>query len=155
MIKDNFKLKGHYKIIVKDYGKVIKEIDIDNTIMKLQCYELADVLLGSAGDLEFRYCAVGTGTTAVTVNDTVLDTEIFRTYRGALTRDNYRVFAEFNILKGEANTTLNEIGIFCSSTATSSADTGKLWSRVILSGGLVKTSSMEILIQYTVEFIPA
>lgn len=154
-IKNDIQLKGEYKLIVKENGKVIREQIIENTIMRNPCYELADVLSGSIGDLEVKYLAVGDGDTATTNTDTSLDNEVFRTFRGSLTRNGYVVFSEFNILKAEANTTLKEMGIFVGSSASSSVDTGKLWSRVLINPPLLKTSSIELLVQYTVTFIRA
>lgn len=143
-------LKGQYKIIVFEDGKIVNKIIIDNAIMKLQAYQMADILQGSTGDLELRYCAIGTGTNPTTINDTKLQTEYFRVFRGALARDGYKVIAEFNFLKSEANTDWKEIGVFCGTNATSTVNAGKLWSKAGIT--LNKTSSQEVLVQYSVNF---
>jgi hypothetical protein len=87
--------------------------------------------------------ALGTGNTAITNTDTTLDTEIFRTPI-TLQEDvtTGEIVTTFTVLDSEAVGSLEEIGIFGGSTATASADTGTLISRILWSK--VKTNSEEI-----------
>lgn len=144
-----FNLEGKFKItkINKVTGEVIK-YDIKNTIMDAILTEMAETLRGTASDYEILYFALGTGSTAVTTTDTTLDTEIFRTAVATeSTPTTGQVEHTFIVLDSEAVATIAEIGIFGGSTATASADTGKLISRVLWSE--VKSNSEELNVTYT------
>lgn len=149
-IKEELGIKGIFRFILKEAKKHdIVQVQ-ENTIMKLPLYGLINTFLGYAVDLSVQRCAVGTGTTPVLVTDTILDAEYYRVYRTDLYRDSYTMFSEFIFTKSEANTTLTEAGIFLNAaTCTSSPDTGTLWSRVLLSPAIVKTSAQELVVQYT------
>ena len=106
--------------------------------------QLVDTLKGSSSDLEIEYLALGTGNTPITDTDTTLDTEIFRT--AYTTRDDAAgtgvLKHTFIVLDSEAVATIEEIGIFGGSTATATADTGTLISRILWNK--VKTNQEEI-----------
>lgn len=144
------KIKGVYKFILKEQGKPDKVQISENMIMRSPLYNLINTFLGYTSDLSVQRCAVGTGTSAVLVTDTKLASEYYRVYRSDLYRDSYTLFSEYIFLKSEANTTLTEAGIFLNSaTCTATADTGDLWSRVLISPAIVKTSAQELVVQYT------
>jgi hypothetical protein len=102
-----------------------------------------EALQGETPDLEIKYLALGTSNTPVTVLDTKLGVEIFRTpiaaqsitAKGELT-------TEFIVLYNVAGGQIEEIGIFGGSTATSTADSGTLISRILWSKA--KTNSEEL-----------
>lgn len=152
-MKNDLNLKGMFHVKHFRKGKLINERKIYNTMMRDSVYLLIGALQGATPNLEIKYCAVGTGTTAVSSLDTLLDTEYFRTYKAGLNRDGYLLLADFTFTKAEANTTLNELGIFCGTTATVTVDTGTLWSRQLLNPPIVKTSDDELVVQYSVNFI--
>jgi hypothetical protein len=93
--------------------------------------------------MELKYLAVGTDNTPITDSDTKLGNEIFRTQ---FTSSSVTGTAELTslaiILEAEAIGTIEEIGIFAGSTATVSADSGILVSRILWHR--VKTSNDEI-----------
>jgi hypothetical protein len=150
MIIEKLIVKGNYKFILKETGKPDIVRRVDNMIMRSPLYAMINTLLGYTPDLSVQRCAVGTGTTAVAVDNTQLAAEYARVYRSDLYRDGYMLFSEFVFTKSEANTTLTEAGVFLNAvTCTATANTGDLWSRVLLSPAIAKTSAQELVIQYT------
>jgi hypothetical protein len=136
---------GKFEIIVKnkETGEITEEIKF-NRVMDNVLDKLVKTLQGDAPDLEIEYLALGTGNTAITDSDTTLDTEIFRTpytLRDA-TLGTGIMEHTFVVLDTEAVATIEEIGIFGGSTATASADTGTLISRILWHK--VKSNSEEI-----------
>jgi hypothetical protein len=110
--------------------------------------QLVGCFKGDSPDIEIFYLALGTGNTAVTDTDTTLDTEIFRTPISVQTDvDTGEILTEFIVLDSEAVGNIEEIGIFGGSTATASADTGTLISRILWSK--IKTSSEEYTFRRT------
>jgi len=140
--------KGQFVIKVKNKitGETTEEI-INNRIMNAALNKLVEVLEGNAPDLEIKYLAVGTGNTAITDTDTQLATEIFRTEPVVDTTRTAtgQAETEFVLLDSEAVAQIEEIGIFCGSTAGAGANTGTLLSRILWSKN--KTNSEEISIK--------
>lgn len=97
--------------------------------------------------LKINYFALGTGTTTPSVNDTQLAAEAFRkqvTQRLALVFD---VQTTCSIGASEANFHIYEIGVFCGDSATSTANSGTLLSRVLVD--IDKNSNMVLNIVRT------
>ncbi len=148
--------KGQFVITVKDKvtGKITEET-INNRIMNVALNKFIEVLEGNAPDLEIKYLAVGTGNAAITDTDTQLSSEIFRTEPVI---DTTRIATgqsetEFTLLDSEAVAQIEEIGIFCGSTAGAGANTGTLLSRILWSKN--KTNSEEITIKRTDKVVRA
>ena len=131
---NQFGWQGEFVIEVKNKitGKVTKTI-IKNRVMDSVLNKLAETLIGVAPNLELKYLALGTGTTAITDSDTALDTEIFRTAESTAPARTAlgQIETEFMVLDFEAVATIEEIGIFVGSGATGSADSGTLLSRIL------------------------
>lgn len=107
----------------------------------------------SIDDLDINYTALGSGTTAFTLADTVLDVEEFRKTTTLKTRSTDTLRTITTILDTEANTfTINELGTFANGTGT--VDTGNLLSRVVFTDPLTKTSSnaLNIVHRYKVVY---
>ena len=138
MINDKLGWQGTFRIKTKDGEEIIH-----NRIMDAALIELLKVLTGDTTDIELKYLAIGTDNTPVTNTDTQLGNEIFRTQ---FTSSSVTGTAELTslaiLLEAEAIGTIEEIGIFAGSTATSTVDTGILVSRILWHR--VKTSSDEI-----------
>lgn len=130
---------GGYDIIInKKYYETVK-----NRLMDTVLTQMIGLYKGDTADLEIFYLALGTGDTAVTDTDTTLDTEIFRTPITTQTDvATGEILTSFSVLDTEAVATIKEIGIFGGSTATASANTGTLISRILWTK--VKTNSEEI-----------
>lgn len=136
--------QGIFKIKVfnKDTGK-FEEETICNRIMDSALEELINVLNNVSPDLEIKYLALGTSNTPVADNQTQLGAEIFRTqYQSREVTGTGELTTSFTVLDTEAVGQIEEIGIFAGSTATSSANTGVLVSRILWSKN--KTNREEI-----------
>ena len=111
---------------------IINEETIFNRITDLGLNTWADALVGTASDIEIKFLALGTDDSVLDDTDTQLGVEVFRTQDTALSRTATGITqSEFFLLDSEALNTIKEIGIFCGSTATSSADTGLMLSRIL------------------------
>jgi hypothetical protein len=137
--------KGKWKIEVIDSKtrQLIDSTEVNNRIMDAVLDELVKILQGEATDLKIEYMALGTSNVAIANNQTQLGAEIFRTTpvqfdsltTGTLT-------TKFIVLDSEAVGQIEEIGIFGGSTATGTANTGTLISRILWSRN--KTANEEI-----------
>ena len=140
--------QGKFIIRVKNKitGKVTEEV-INNRVMNVVLNQLSDTLMGNAPDLEIKYLALGISNAPVSDNQTQLGEEIFRTQpvNGPVRTQTGQIETEFIVLDTEAVGTIEEIGIFVGSSATASADTGTLLSRILWHKE--KTNSEEITIK--------
>lgn len=126
----------------KDTGQ-IEETQIKNRVMNAALDELLKVLQGNTTDLEVAYLALGTSNTAVTDTQTQLGTEIFRTQLQSSSKTGTgELTSLFIVLDSEAVGQIEEIGIFGGSSASASANSGTLISRILWSRN--KTASEEI-----------
>lgn len=141
--KLGWKGKFVFKIRNIETGEVKIE-EVENRIMDARLDDLINTLDGVAPDITIKYLAIGTGNTAITDSDTVLDTEYFRTAPSIAPANSGtgEVTTEFRILDNEGNCQIEEVGIFVGAAATGSADSGKLLSRILWSHE--KTSSEEL-----------
>lgn len=152
MENDNFFLKGEYRVRVIDQnGKTKHDCVYKNIIVKAGRSAIIS-RIGNATptyDLLAEYIAVGTGTNAPADTDTTLQTETAR--KAVLSRstsdDVGAISTTFNA--GDIPTsTLKEIGLFIDSTATATADTGVLLSRVAVD--LAVTALDSVFIDYRI-----
>jgi hypothetical protein len=148
---DNIGHQGFYKI-TKRYkdGKI--EVEVKNAITSLAVNKYVKALTGVSTDLEIKYLAIGNGNKAIDNADQLLDNEIFRTFYQFRTETaNNELTVEFTITDAEAVGQWEELGIFVGSSATGTADTGLMLSRVLYSDE--KTNLEEITIQYISRFL--
>ncbi|MFZ5352736.1 MAG: hypothetical protein ACOZCL_08435 [Bacillota bacterium] len=117
--------------------------EINNRVMDAALNELIEILIGNAADIDVKYLALGTSNAAVTDSQTQLGNEIFRTqYINRERSATGEVTSKFVVLDNEAVAQIEEIGIFGGSTATATANTGTLISRILWSRN--KSNSEEI-----------
>jgi len=134
---------GEFKIKIKHPDGTIEEDYVKNRITNTALQAIINILDNIDPNLDIKYLAVGTDGTAINDNDTQLGTEIFRTqFQSSDNSATGQFTTTFAILDSEAVATWAEIGIFCGSSATSSADTGVMLSRILYSR--VKTALEEI-----------
>lgn len=145
-INEGIKRKGKYEIHVKNIKTCqVEKFKIDNIITVLALTEIAPILTGVAPDIEIKYLAVGNDNTPVTGGEIALGNETFRTAVATLTIPIfYLVQSTFTILPAEAIGQIEEVGIFCGTTAGAGADSGLLLSRILWSH--TKTADEEISI---------
>jgi hypothetical protein len=135
---------GTYEIFVN--GKLEKTIK--NRILDAALDQFIKILQGTAPNMQIKYLAVGTGGNAISGSDTQLQTEIFRTPVTSQTKTaTGEVKTEFVIFNDEAIGAIKEIGIFGGSSATGTANTGVLISRILWNFN--KTADKEINIRRT------
>lgn len=104
--------------------------------------------LAAITDIEVNYTALGTGTTTPANGDTTLVTE---TYRKLVASQSYSSNIAYNTafyLASDTNGTFYEHGIFINGTA--SADSGTLFSRVLLNNptGITKSASETLTVEH-------
>lgn len=99
-----------------------------------------------------NYGALGTGSTAVTDADSVLDTEVKRKQVASTAQTNDQVSIDFYYSKSDTNGTYQEFGLFIDGTST--VDTGLMFNRA-LTGGWTKSSleSMTVSIQININAV--
>ena len=134
MIKDILGWAGDFDLTIKENGQIKETIHIKNRITNTALDAIVNILDNIDPNLDIKFLAIGTDNTPLDDNDTQLGNEIFRTQ--FLTSDNDAIgqfTTTFAILDGEAVATWQEIGIFCSDSATTSLNTGILLSRILFS----------------------
>lgn len=142
--------QGYFDIKVYRSGNLYKHDIIKNIITDVVLNKEIEILLGNAPDMEIQYMAFGTSNTAPSVSDTQLGSESARFQpttaftRTAIGTVEGSVFLASGDLVGVS---IREIGVFCGSGATSSANTGTLLSRILWS--FDKTANDEIEVTRT------
>jgi hypothetical protein len=127
--------KGACALILRngETGK-IKSVDfVKNTFVTAGKNSIASALSGVTSNNQgiITYCAVGTNTTAPTLADTHLGTELFRKLVSVRSvSGNVATFQTFFTIS-EANGTLREAGLF-GDDASSTPDTGTLFSKLAI-----------------------
>jgi hypothetical protein len=143
---DNFiKYSGEYhiKVINKVTCEVVRDDVIKNMVTDLALNKLINVLKGDDSNMEVAYFALGDSTTAVSASQTTLGNEIFRTaFLSKWNSGTGQVTSSTYIIDTEVVGTIEEMGIFCGPSATITADTGNMLSRILWHH--VKTSLEEI-----------
>lgn len=136
-LNEDLKLRGEYVIEARDAhtGQLIKRYRLDNMLMAInrtiRVQMLQGTYAGAITDLDIKYFAFGTGTTAAADTQTRLVTESFRKFYTKKTLINSSTLQTVcSVGPGEANFTIREIGVFCGASATASANSGIMLSRV-------------------------
>ena len=136
-------MQGYFEIEVKENGKTKEKVKIKNLIMNNALDEVLKSLQDFTVDIGIKYLALGTSNTANTNALTQLGNEIFRTQFVDQDKvDIGELRTIFTVLDSEAVAQIEEIGIFCGSSATSSANSGLMLSRILWSRN--KTNTEEI-----------
>jgi len=132
-MKEKLKWNGRYEINVIDKreNEIVDKILINNIITEEALVELLKPLYGDATDIDIKYLAVGTGTASITGVETSLGSELDRYYKVDQTTSGLNLRTDFTIGSTESQFVIKELGIFAGATATASAETGLLVSRVL------------------------
>lgn len=139
----------HYQEMVAELNRLCskRELVVKNRVVLTGRAVLARLLAGdNTYSGEINYGALGTGSTAISDSDSVLDTEVKRKQPASLIRTNDQIICDFYYSKADTNGTYQEFGMFIDGTSV--VDTGQLYNR-LLTGGWVKTSleSMTVSVQ--------
>jgi len=153
-ISNNIQLTGIWKVTIRDAktGKIKRVYIQKNIIPTVGRTLIANNLTATNPDhsMLINYTALGTGTTAVSNNDTTLDTEVYRKATASRTNSNNIAYVTAFYTATECNGTYYEAGLFCDATGT--ADSGVLFSRVLLNApnGISKSNTETLTIDYTI-----
>jgi hypothetical protein len=138
---------GQYEIIADDERFVI-----DNLITDAGLDMVRNALNGELASTEIRYLAVGTSATTPSTTQTQLGAEIFRTSFITSTKPaTGQLEKTAVILETEAVANIREIGIFAGSTATTTANSGIMISRVLYSRNKTNLESIQIVRRDTIQ----
>lgn len=139
-IKEQAGFRGEYEIEIIDTVTGKREIQkLKNTLTNINKDIHLAMLLGvttgyAFTDLDIKYFAFGDGSTAATATQTKLINERFRKQLTTKERPSGQNYVESIVSLGspDANFNIREIGVFAGSTATSTADSGKMISRIVV-----------------------
>lgn len=137
-MKENLKMKGHYTIEARDArtGKLVHTWEIDNLLTAvnrtIRAQMLAGEYTGDGTEIQIKYFAFGTGSTAPTVDDTQLESEVYRKQITQISVESGVVTSVVSLGASECNYIVREIGVFCGSSATAAANSGLLISRALV-----------------------
>lgn len=139
---------GMFKLIIKTKNN-IEIVKFYNRLLDIYFTELITALNGNTltlPDVKIKYLAIGDGTTAVQDDDTTLDNELFRCpISDQYTDTNGVLTSEFVITNTDFVGTIEEWGIFAGSSATGTADTGKLIARKLYTYEKLSTQEINII----------
>ncbi|MFA5768369.1 MAG: hypothetical protein WC871_02375 [Bacteroidales bacterium] len=141
--------QGRVEVILRD-GKTgaIKAVDeYKNMVVTAGKNSIADRLRGTDSKGVITYCAVGTGGTAPTEDDTELENELGRKLVSVRSVDGNDATFETFFTTSEVNGSLTEAGLF-GDAASATADSGTLFCRVQISR--TKTSNDTLSLVWTV-----
>jgi len=144
ILNNEFGHTGKYRIkTINKLNGTSYEEEIKNRLMDNTLDELLKVLQGTATDLEIKYLALGTDSTAITDTDAALGTEVFRVALTDITKTGTGELTSLAVvLDSEAVATIEEIGLFAGAAASAAADSGTLVSRILWHR--VKSNSEEL-----------
>lgn len=137
-VNDNVGFKGQYFIETIDTKTGERErIEVKNTLTNINKNIHLAMLFGdtsgySFDDLNIKYLAFGTGTTAAKATDTKLESEYYRKQVTTKTLNTTDGYLETIVSLGslECNITIREIGVFAGASATATANSGNMISRL-------------------------
>jgi len=111
-VKENTNLVGKVRLVLKDADGNVKETRVSNTVVTTGKNHIADQLAGTPAQAAMSHMAVGTGTTAVVVGNTTLETELDRNAFTSSTATANVVTYVADWAAGDATGALTEAGIF-------------------------------------------
>lgn len=133
---NDFPIKKHgsFAISIRDVETdEVEYSEVINTVMNDCLDELSKPLLGLSTNYQIKYLAVGSSSATVYTTQTQLGAEFFRTPVSSQTKSGTgQVKTYFYILSNEATASvINEVGIFCGSTASTTSNSGRMMSRIL------------------------
>jgi hypothetical protein len=138
--------QGQFDIFIKSQnGDWEHERTIKNTVVDSGLNLLREALRGTVTDAEIKYIAVGTSSASVTTSDTQLGSEVFRKAVFSKSIVGTGAVQTIAILDdAEAVANIQEIGVFAGSTASVTANSGIMISRILYSRNKTNLESVQI-----------
>ena len=146
MIGESIKISGEW-LFYLDNQLVKRE---KNMIVQAGLDILAALLINEQPNAIPFHLALGTGVTPASSADTKLQTEVFRKVVSSKTRTAAMVRLRTFLLASEAIGTWIEFGIFMA--GTNILNSGTLLNRILLAGGISKTSNTYLTIETRITF---
>ena len=146
---DKLQPKGYVRVkVINEDGTIASSYEFKNQIVTAGKNLLRDFLKGDtlAG---IKYVALGTGTTAVADTDTQLETEVYRTTPTDIALENGVLHLYFFVPSADISGTFTELGLFAND-ATTTFNTGTLFSRTVPSTAISKTNTQALTIQWDI-----
>lgn len=138
---------GQFEISIGDERFLINNIITDAGLNMIR-----NALNGELTSTEIRYLALGTSSTAVSATQTQLGAEIFRTpFINTAKPDIGQLEKTAVVLDSEAVASIQEIGVFAGTTATNTANSGIMISRVLYSRNKTNLESIQIVRRDTIQ----
>ena len=133
------------KALDKD-GNVLQEDKLKNLITSAGKNLLAESLRNGSLDAEIKFIAIGSDNTAPSSGDTTLGNETFRKAVTSQTAGGSVgvTITNLYVAPEEAVGTIEEIGFFSGSSASSTTDSGTLFARVLYSRTKTAVESIQI-----------
>ena len=133
------------KALDKD-GNILQEDNLKNLITSAGKNLLAESLRNGSLDAEIKYIAIGSDNTAPSSGDTTLGNETFRKAVTSQTAGGSVgvTITNLYVAPEEAVGTIEEIGFFSGSSASSTTDSGTLFARVLYSRTKTAVESIQI-----------
>ena len=149
MNTDNLNPKGYVRIsVIDNNGNVIETQSFTNQIVTSGKNLMRDFLKGNILS-GIKYLAVGTGNKAVADSDIMLGNEVYRETPSDVTVEDGILHLYFFIPSTEISGTFYELGLFANN-ATSTLNSGTLFSRTIPSSPITKTSVQALTVQWDI-----
>jgi hypothetical protein len=142
-----FELIGLYDL-AKKFGEVVSVDCYENVFCNPGRYSILDRMAG-LNEGHLLYLALGNGTAEPSITDTKLANETFRKLITTKARDGLFVRTSTYLATDEANGTHTEIGLFGGSNATSTKDSGALFTHASIN--ISKASNESLTIDYDIE----
>ncbi len=141
------KLKGKVTVTVRDAKT--------NAILEVRCFtniwttagvtQLLKLAIGES-TAKITHCAVGSGSTAPAVGNTVMETEIGRVTLQSYSRTGLVATLTFFFATGDCNGTWNEEGLMSASSG------GTLFAHTLFDAAITKTSSKTVTVDHELTF---
>ena len=143
----NLNVKGIVRITVQDAktGKVLEKHQFKNLFTTAGKTHLLKLLIGESDDIA-QYCGVGTGTTAVAVGDTAIETELGRVSLTSYSRTGLVATLTYFFGGADCNGTWGNEGLLTASSG------GTLCAHCLVSPTITKTTSKTVTLEHELTF---
>lgn len=152
-IEERVTLRGRVTLTLRDVRTGKEDVQVlDNLIVTAGKSAIAARLAGDtavANRGEITYGAVGTGTTAPTLADTTLETELVRKLLALRSFSANVATLRMFLTTAEGNGTLKEFGLF-GEDASITADSGTMFNRLLIDRVKTSANTLTIEVQLTV-----
>ncbi len=150
---ESSEMTGNVSITKRDISGHIKEVKKYKNILVNLCFDfLCNKLIDSGSELGITYMAIGSGTTAVAVTDTILVTETMRKVLTSRIKSGQTSVFSMYLSTTEGNGSIREIGLF-GGLASSTPNSGTLFDRLLINEAKVNTETWTI--EITISFANA